>query len=202
MANSQEISCENFTRRPFASRQRLSLAFVLVVLLPSPSQASSPVPVQLADVQDRFTSIDQAGLCVLLDRVATAVDVGQSALSVEPLVVYSDPNQFRGKLLRYKVIVNPHPKPVTLARATQFHQVYYVTAKIPFDNNQQMPAIIVFLDRPNVLPVDQAVVTGYFYMVLRQETQESSLANGPTKLYFSGAGGDRFDCVRVGAGRH
>ena len=184
MRNSQEFTCENL----------IAKLIIIVCALFTPAWADStasslaqslpPTPAALLDVQDRIETIDQAGLYVLLDRLSSPDSHHSPALSPSPLDVYAEPNMFRGKLLSYNVIMHPRLEPVSLARPLQHPRLYYVTAKIPFANNRQMPAIILLPDRPKPFPVDRATVTGYFYMVLSQATRKPPTQTGPDTLDF------------------
>ena len=184
MRNLQEFTCENF-----------ALGFILVACafsapaLPDspaslPAQPVATAPVALLDVRDRIETIDQAGLYVLLDRLGWPDYHDLPVLSPSPLDVYSDPKSFRGKVLRYNILLHSRLEPVSLARPTKPPEIYYVTAKIPFANDRQMPAIILLRDRPEPFAVDRATVTGYFYMVLRQVTQKLPADAGPDILDF------------------
>ena len=179
MRDFQEFTCENFALRLII----IGCALSTPALPDSPPSSSvrsrPPASAPLLDVQDRIKTIDQAGLYVLLDRLCSPDSQHLPALSPNPLDVYAQPNMFRGKLLRYDALLHPHLEPISLSRPVQHFQLYYVTAKIPFANNRQMPAIILLRDRPEPFPIDRATVTGYFYMVLRQATRKPPTQTGP-----------------------
>lgn len=188
MPNCQEFACENQIKR-LTHRLCLSLALLLVCPHASPA-GQSPAntlavddDIVLQDVQDHIDTIDQAGLYVLLSRLGASDTASQPpTFSPNPMDVYNFPNRFRGKVLQYDIILHPLLEPVHLSRNHQFNSLLYATAKIPFDQNRQMPAIILLTAQPETFPVDRATVTGYFYMILRQATRKPPEDAGPATL--------------------
>ncbi|MBN2210134.1 MAG: 3-dehydroquinate synthase [Sedimentisphaerales bacterium] len=137
----------------------------------------------LGDVQDFTSSLDQAGLYALLHapQVSHATIVSLD----DPCQVLAQPDQYRGNLLQFKALINNSIVRLELSRPRLYdRQIYYAAGRIPFGENQAMPAIFIFPRLPLKTPINAVTLEGFFYMVLRTETQEVNPSNGPTTLDF------------------
>ncbi|MBN1436099.1 MAG: hypothetical protein JW936_03410 [Sedimentisphaerales bacterium] len=165
----------------------------------SESASQPPVPATqtdplgpLFDVQDRIDTIVQAGLWSLLDTASTTRDNSQQPasptqppLSISPEAIVSDPQAYRGQRVSFTAVLHPTIEQIIVDRPRLGeHTLYYVTAQIPFGQNQRMPAILLSPDPLPNITIDQQEVSGYFYMILRAPTQASPGSSDAKQLDF------------------
>lgn len=148
-----------------------------------PASASSQGPI-LADVQDRLDTLDQAGLYVLLQRLLESPESTRSPVeTVDPKELLATPAKYRGNILRYPSIVYRQVSELSVAKKipSDCKNLFSVIAKVPYGNELAYPAVVILTERPEQ-PVDRATIEGYFYMILRSQTQKRPSDNGPAVL--------------------
>ncbi len=104
----------------------------------------------------------------------------------DPGEVLAHPEQYRGKFMQFKALINNSIVRLELSRPRLYgiQSIYYAAGRIPFGKNQAMPAIFLFTRPPLDIPDNIVGLEGYFYMVMRTETQEINPAEGPKVLDF------------------
>ncbi|MCF7957688.1 MAG: hypothetical protein K9M57_04490 [Phycisphaerae bacterium] len=123
------------------------------------------------DIQDRIETIDQAGLYVLLDHIKKNQAEKLGVLPpLSPIDILGNPDAYRGTISHFNVFVDPEIKTAPLGRPHR-EPIHYINAQIKTSDKLRIPAIILLPEHVSQSIVDPMAVTGYFYMILRAETE-------------------------------
>ncbi len=152
--------------------------------LPCGSETANTSPA-LADTQDRIDTLDQAGLYELINKAKLKLPFSPFKCIISPQHLLDCPENYRGFLLKFEVLLHNESEPLIVSRETEPPQEY-VAAKITGNHinskyHLHYPTIIILPENSTKL-VDRMSLEGYFYMILRTQTQASKNDKGPKQL--------------------